>query len=317
MANIDLPLPARNRVIRITNVHFDADENTIKDFFQGYDIQDQYRTINTRIGTKSIVYVLFAQGADKIRACSLSNSTIFDRVIKIQPAPSGNYQLNEEGTGFIKPDTSKPTPTKPVHGHAAPHFIETDFPHLGITRDKSISALSSGPVVAHSPAKNLVVSSTSMSPPRKDRTAQTNEASQDDMNGGFKPRNHFPWMFPDAADNFQAKSQWDEYCANQAAFREFYEKATRIQYEDQAYSAHSGSSRGAPSGVDTYIPPSSENWDLASNDTSNRSDGVVTEEMWYGFMLRQAAKVEKRQKDKGTHEGAIVTEAGGYEEEKE
>ncbi|KAH7069923.1 hypothetical protein BKA63DRAFT_580248 [Paraphoma chrysanthemicola] len=317
MANIELPLPARNRVIRMTNVHFDANEDTIIDFFQGCDIQDQYRTVNTRIGTKSIVYVLFAAGADKIRACSLSNSTILDRVIKIQPAPSGNYQLNEESTGFVEPSNGKPTPIKSVHGNAAPQFIETDFPHLGLTRDKPTSTLSSGPAIAESPAKHLDPSSTSMLSPPENYTAQPHEASQNDMDGGTKPRNHFPWMFPDAAENYQAKAQWDEYYSNQAAFMAFDEKAAMLQYEDQANSTRPESSRGVPVGVDTYIPPSSHNWNLASGDSKHCGNDMVTEEVWYGFMLRQAAKEEKRQKDKGTHEGAIVREAGGYKEEEE
>jgi hypothetical protein len=36
--------------------------------------------------------VLFATGVDKIRACKLSGGSILGRVIKIQPAPSGNYR---------------------------------------------------------------------------------------------------------------------------------------------------------------------------------------------------------------------------------
>jgi hypothetical protein len=92
MATIDHVLPPCNRVIRITNVHFGADEDTIRDFFTGYTIEDQYRAINTRTRTKSIVYVLFATGVDKIRACNLSGGSILGRVIKIQPAPSGNYR---------------------------------------------------------------------------------------------------------------------------------------------------------------------------------------------------------------------------------
>jgi hypothetical protein len=84
--------PARNRIIRLTNVHFDADEEVIKDFFIGFEIQDQVRAVNIRTGTKSVVYVLFATVADRIRAQPMSGSHVLDREIKIQPAPKGNYK---------------------------------------------------------------------------------------------------------------------------------------------------------------------------------------------------------------------------------
>jgi hypothetical protein len=88
---VRLPSPARDRVIRVTNVHFAADNKAIAKFFNGYAILDQYRTTNVRIGTKSVVYVLFATVADKIRSFELGGSMLFDREIKIHPAPHGNY----------------------------------------------------------------------------------------------------------------------------------------------------------------------------------------------------------------------------------
>jgi hypothetical protein len=88
---VRLPPPARDRVVRMTNVHFAADNKVIDKFFAGYTIQDQYRTTNVRIGTRSVVYVLFSTVADKIRSLELSGSMLFDREIKIQPAPHGNY----------------------------------------------------------------------------------------------------------------------------------------------------------------------------------------------------------------------------------
>jgi hypothetical protein len=78
---VRLPPPARDRVVRMTNVHFAADNKVIDKFFAGYTIQDQYRTTNVRISTV----------ADKIRSLELSGSMLFDREIKIQPAPHGNY----------------------------------------------------------------------------------------------------------------------------------------------------------------------------------------------------------------------------------
>jgi hypothetical protein len=94
--------PARNRIIRLTNVHFDADEKAIEDFFTGFEIADQVRAVNTRTGTKSVVYVLFATVADRIRAQPMSGSRVFDREIKIQPAPKGNYECK-----FLAASTKK------------------------------------------------------------------------------------------------------------------------------------------------------------------------------------------------------------------
>jgi hypothetical protein len=81
----------RPRAIASFASHFAADSKAIAKFFNGYAILDQYRTTNVRIGTKSVVYVLFATVADKIRSFELSRSMLFDREIKIQPAPHGNY----------------------------------------------------------------------------------------------------------------------------------------------------------------------------------------------------------------------------------
>ena len=102
--------PARTRIIRMyvtfkswvrllltfvfpyrTNVDFDATEEDIQDCFSGFKIEDQFRTKNTKTKNKSIVYVLFATVADRIRACLMNGTTVLGRTIKVQPAPNGNY----------------------------------------------------------------------------------------------------------------------------------------------------------------------------------------------------------------------------------
>jgi hypothetical protein len=86
-----LPEPATDRIVRVTNVHFETDEKVMKTFFDGLEIVDQFRTNNTRTGTKSIVYILFASIADKMRASDLSGYELIDRDVNIQPAKSGNF----------------------------------------------------------------------------------------------------------------------------------------------------------------------------------------------------------------------------------
>lgn len=93
MANMfKLPEPARDRIIRMVNVHFDADENVINEFFDGFEILDQIRANNVRTGTNSIIYILFASIADKIRAGTLSGHELVGREINIQPARDGNFK---------------------------------------------------------------------------------------------------------------------------------------------------------------------------------------------------------------------------------
>lgn len=76
----------------MTNVHFDVGEQTIKELFKDFTVVDQTRTVNTRTGTRSVVYVLFATIADGIRAVELTGANLIDRIIKVQPAPNGNYK---------------------------------------------------------------------------------------------------------------------------------------------------------------------------------------------------------------------------------
>jgi hypothetical protein len=166
-ALFSLPEPARNRIVRITNVHFDASSSTIEHFFEGYLIQDQYRTINSRSGTKSIAYVLFATAADRVRSCELSGSMLCGREVKIQPAPRGNYEcklltfqlsgdlvtkqtVNDDQTAFSKPihTLGKDTATVVGPSDEAPAFEDADLPTLGSAKGKNfITVLSSFPFI--------------------------------------------------------------------------------------------------------------------------------------------------------------------------
>jgi RNA recognition motif-containing protein len=84
--------PARTRIIRVTNVHFDAGEKELKELFSDFTIEDYFRPVNTRTSKNSIVYVLFANVAERIRACNKTGLEFLGRTIKIQPAPTGNYE---------------------------------------------------------------------------------------------------------------------------------------------------------------------------------------------------------------------------------
>ncbi|KAF1850094.1 uncharacterized protein K460DRAFT_266404, partial [Cucurbitaria berberidis CBS 394.84] len=77
---------ANDRIIRITNVHFDATPEDISSFFSHFTIIDQIRDKNLRTKTESVVYVLFATQTQRIEAERLSGQCILGRRIRIQPA---------------------------------------------------------------------------------------------------------------------------------------------------------------------------------------------------------------------------------------
>ena len=80
-------------VIRLTNVHYEADENFIKDFFQGYKILDQVRTENPRTRTRSTVYIMVASVQERVSAVNdLNGGRICGRKVNVMPAHSGNYK---------------------------------------------------------------------------------------------------------------------------------------------------------------------------------------------------------------------------------
>lgn len=69
-------------------------------FFDGYTIDDTFRTANTRTDTFSVVYALFATVAERIRASDKDGSIIRSRAVKIMPAASGNNQCKDSPPTF-------------------------------------------------------------------------------------------------------------------------------------------------------------------------------------------------------------------------
>jgi hypothetical protein len=85
------PEPARSRIVRMTNVESSCDAASITRFFSECCVLDQFRTINTRTGHASIIYVLFSTAAEKIWAICLSGRMLHGRKVSVQPAPLGDY----------------------------------------------------------------------------------------------------------------------------------------------------------------------------------------------------------------------------------
>ncbi|KNG50942.1 hypothetical protein TW65_71771 [Stemphylium lycopersici] len=117
-------------VIRLTNVHYEADEKAIEDFFQGYKILDQIRAMNPRTKTRSTVYVMLASVQDRISAVNnLNGGRICGRKVNVMPAHYGNYKINVTHDGFIRDDDATVTPEEP--SPVSVNFTESEFPALG------------------------------------------------------------------------------------------------------------------------------------------------------------------------------------------
>ncbi|CAA9965987.1 RRM-6 domain containing protein [Pyrenophora teres f. maculata] len=119
-------------VLRLTNVHIQADERTICRYFDGYKIVDQIRTMNPKTRTLSAVYVMFGSVEDRNRALkNLNFGTILGRQIHIMSAHTGNYRINAAHNGFVH-DEVKKSVAKPEQKSPAFNVLSSsEFPVLG------------------------------------------------------------------------------------------------------------------------------------------------------------------------------------------
>ncbi|KAF2030472.1 hypothetical protein EK21DRAFT_88976 [Setomelanomma holmii] len=312
MPQVDLLVPASNRVIRITNVHYDADKDVIDDLFNGYKILDQFRTINPRVGTKSVVYVLFARAADKIRATSVSGRNVLGRKIKLQHALTGNYELNEEETGFSQDTTKKASAT--ASAASMPGFNEDDFPQLGATEVKNPPKNAPDSIMPALPDEiadlleftaatssddtgvpvQPVVDTLSLFGHNEGSTADDTAVTKQNPLGAVRdgrpehmkpkpPPNHYakaPWMLPDPARNTKR-------VINMSPF-------SRL-----------GEPQSLSHGIVISIPPSNDDWSLGGQDADDRSKNCLTPEHRSNFMSDEYKKIEEEQKTVGTDASAI------------
>lgn len=79
-----------DRVVRIVNLHYEADNDNVRDFFgDDYSIIDFIRAVNAKSKKNTIGYVLFATEQERINAQMLSGRHILDREVTVVPAQSG------------------------------------------------------------------------------------------------------------------------------------------------------------------------------------------------------------------------------------
>ncbi|KAF2825474.1 hypothetical protein CC86DRAFT_383348 [Ophiobolus disseminans] len=284
--------PARTRIIRLTNVHFSADKAVIEKFFADYTIEDQMRTINSRTGHKSIVYVLFASVADRLRACKKTDRNILDRIIKIQPAPTGNYKLNKDEIAFIPTndvDTSKAAdrPTEAAYEYNNADFPtfgqgkETKAPQLALATPVEALEVIEEPNVAAEPGITATLNAVALEPSHQ---ASVEDAVDEEVKADAEA--------PDAETNLE-----------DVGIQGVGADATPSPIEERFLTYD----------IDMTIPPRHENWNLAGHNSDDPAHNVITEAQWYRFEDEQMAKF-RQDLEKYSNVRRILDEAGRYEE---
>lgn len=79
-----------NRVVRIVNLHCEADRHDIRKFFgDDFTIVDFIRVVNPKTNKNTVGYVFLATEQERTNAQALSGRQILDREVKVLPARSG------------------------------------------------------------------------------------------------------------------------------------------------------------------------------------------------------------------------------------
>ncbi|KAH7397467.1 hypothetical protein BKA66DRAFT_438026 [Pyrenochaeta sp. MPI-SDFR-AT-0127] len=99
------------RVICMVNVHYDVTEDEVKVLFRGLTILDQFRTFHRKTNRMSVVYVLFASVLEKNTALGLSGHYMRGRKVGIVASLYGDYCLNSDRSGFVRPNDAPSTGT--------------------------------------------------------------------------------------------------------------------------------------------------------------------------------------------------------------
>ena len=140
--------PATARMVRLTNVHYDATEDDILQFFDSYTVIDQTRAIYPRVGINSSVYAMPSTTQDRnVVGTNFRNRHICGRRVNIMPTPSGNYVdmyrlfaylylANTTQDGFIRAGDNNTGSTPVGQPSTTPTLTESDFPVLGITSEQ-------------------------------------------------------------------------------------------------------------------------------------------------------------------------------------
>ncbi|KAI4628029.1 hypothetical protein J4E80_002165 [Alternaria sp. BMP 0032] len=123
--------PAGNRVYRVDNVPRAATEDDIRDFFQNHMILDQVRAAHPRTGANSSIYVMFGH----VHPVNWMSDYIRGNRVRVEAAPSGNYIVNDNHDGFVRPGLSGPDSALPGRPYGTRGLTDSDFPALGITRE--------------------------------------------------------------------------------------------------------------------------------------------------------------------------------------
>ncbi|KAL5407120.1 hypothetical protein PMIN03_007351 [Paraphaeosphaeria minitans] len=93
-----------SRVLRVTNIHWDARNADIARFFGGYGLVDCKRYINVKIGKSTVAYVLLSTLEDVVRAIEeLHLKELLGRQVRIMRAVGGFQLAPSDFFSFLEP----------------------------------------------------------------------------------------------------------------------------------------------------------------------------------------------------------------------
>ncbi|KAF3039075.1 hypothetical protein E8E11_004683 [Didymella keratinophila] len=124
-----------DRVIRIVNLHYEADSKDVRKFFgNGFSVIDFMRGVNAKTKKNTVGYVLLATEQQRIDAQALSGGKILHREVKVLPAQTG---LRTSGDKLLPPIKDKHVRAPGVdetHDDSPPAVGDFEaFPSLSMT----------------------------------------------------------------------------------------------------------------------------------------------------------------------------------------
>jgi RNA recognition motif-containing protein len=141
----DISVP-EDRVLRASNLHWDARDAHITRFFDGYGLIDCKRSINVKNGKSTVAYVLLSTLDDVARAIAeLDVKRLLGRPVRVMHAEEGfRSKLNTESEGKALSNTIRAVTPSGLLKLVGPEHVGTFYKHY------ESSALTHGPAIAPS-----------------------------------------------------------------------------------------------------------------------------------------------------------------------
>ncbi|KAH6629230.1 hypothetical protein C7974DRAFT_413045 [Boeremia exigua] len=121
-----------DRVIRIVNLHYDANSEHVRNFFgDSFSVIDLVRGVNLKTNKNTVGYVLLGTEQERIDAQALSGRQILNRTVKILPAQSG-FRVSPAGNKLLCAVESEDDGASDKTEHVPAISDIEAFPHLRV-----------------------------------------------------------------------------------------------------------------------------------------------------------------------------------------